>query len=161
VREAKTLYCGLFCCLGGQKRGPCANYPATSSLYSREKSSVYCTLLTRNLNCRVTHPGISAETIFGALLFNPGCRADTVLFWALYYSVCNSCIAVSLCVLYSVWCVREWLGCAIWNFFTVAIQSVLDYWGGPGDPLSTEITAKMNVPLSLCIVASISCRRNT
>ncbi len=97
--------------------------PATSSLYSREKSSVYCTLLTRNSNCRVNHPGISAETIFGALLFNPGCRADTVLFWALYYSVCNICIAVLLCVLYSACCVREWLGCTMWNFFTVATVS--------------------------------------
>ncbi len=81
----------------------------------------------------------SGDDHLGAKLFIPGCRADTVLFWALYYSVCNSCIAVLICVLfnpcagltqfpfgapyYSVCCGREWLGCTMWNFFTVAMVS--------------------------------------
>jgi hypothetical protein len=61
------------------------------------------------------------------------------MFWALCYSVCNSCIAVLLCVLfnpcagltqflfgapyYSVCCVPEWLGCTMWNILTVATVS--------------------------------------
>jgi hypothetical protein len=36
------------------------------------KSRLCIALLTKNLNCRVTNPAISADTVFGAILFNPG-----------------------------------------------------------------------------------------